>query len=224
MADLEVRAGLLTATPLSACGWEFTVAPDGPDDEQATFVWEFGDDQSAGTLGPAATHSYAADGHRHVSLTVVAPDRADRSAAVEIVVAGCGESLAPGSSSAATLLVPGTLLPLLGAALAEVAIAADLPRLLLSSGCLGLGGLVFLVGWAASAAAVTPPSLMQTMHCLHLHRSPREAVARGEVLGEAEVAQVGCSPCSLERKRTLPGMTSRWTRPSLWAASSALAI
>jgi hypothetical protein len=163
MAELELRAGLLTATPVDACGWEFTVAPDARPGEEATLVWEFGDDQSAGTLGPAATHSYAADGHRRVTVTVIAPDRPDRSAAVDIVVAGCGGSPA----SPPTLLVPGTLLPLLGAALGVVAIAAGVPQLWLSGGCLGLGGLVLLFGWASSsAAAVTPRPLMQTLHCL----------------------------------------------------------
>lgn len=167
MAELELRAGLLTSTPLTACSWEFTVAPEAGLEEAVTFVWEFGDGQSAGTLGPSAAHTYATDGRRRVTVTVISPGRPGRTAAVDIVVAGCGIApTAPASLSAASLLVPGTILPLLGAALVVVAIAARVPRLGQSGGCLGLVGLVLLLRWASSAAAVTPRPLMQTLHCL----------------------------------------------------------
>src|SRR2546423_311891 len=121
MTDTAVRSVSLRATRLTACDWAFTVTPVEPD---ATFVWEFGDGQSAGTLEPSASHVYAGDGDRHVTVTMIAPAGADRTGNVNIVVAGCVEAAGPQAPATAEsssssrlsseLLVLATILPLLG--------------------------------------------------------------------------------------------------------------
>ena len=89
----------------------------------------------------------------------------------------------------------------------------------------GHGGEAVLVG---AAVDVTTLDLLGRHVGGRAHERPgaREARLGAGLLGQSEVGQVGvvARPSrAVASRRTLPGFTSRWTRPRAWAASRALA-
>ena len=186
--DCPIITGPLTAAHATPCDWTFTlgVTPP-PGNHPVSYDWSFGDGTTATTTTPSASHTYASDGLKHVSVTVRSSGCPDLTATVDIGVDGCkgppgnggGTSSPPPSSSppppsstppptplCGILLVIAIILLLLGAVIVIIGVCIAVPWVWIVGAIVGALGLILFIIWAIVCAALTPCPLMRTMHCI----------------------------------------------------------
>jgi hypothetical protein len=160
----------LSLNQVTPCSWNFSAAvifPPAP--VSISFTWDFGDGQSAVTTVPSTSHTYQADGPRHVTVTMRAGGCQDMTASADIIVAGCVPPPAPPpktSSACAGLLIAAIVVLAVGTVVLVIGVCSSVFWLEIIGGVLAVAGLILLAIWALVCASVTPCALIRQIHCV----------------------------------------------------------